>query len=329
MKQKIRKEKTCLNCGAHVAEIYCPHCGQENTEPRESFGALLYHFFADFTHFDSKFFRTMKDLVWRPGFLTKAYLAGKRKSYLHPIKMYIFISFLFFLCLGLVNRKDHEKNQAVEISNEAVAEKLATTLDSLKNDPEVDSATLHAIKHNFNKAVVNARMLDYSTLEAYDSAQNSLPPDLRARKVARYIERKRIAWKEKYPLQSHDMIKEKFVHAIPKIMFLLLPLFALFLKWFYRRKYYYVDHAIFSLHFHSLAFMLMLVSLLADRLFNISIFESYAILLLFIYLVAALHRVYQQSIVRSFFKALALTIMYSIAICVVLASAAIIIFITV
>lgn len=97
MKRELRNENDCLNCSATVAGRYCSQCGQENRDPRESFGELPYHFFSDFTHFDSKFFTTIKDLVLYPGFLTKEYIAGKRMHYLNPIRMYIFISLKLIL----------------------------------------------------------------------------------------------------------------------------------------------------------------------------------------------------------------------------------------
>src|ERR1700761_4916430 len=95
----LRKEKTCLNCGAVVQDKFCSHCGQLNAEPKESFGHLIGHFLEDVTHYDSQLFTTIRDLLFRPGFLTKEYVAGKRVSYLNPIRMYIFISAVFFLVL--------------------------------------------------------------------------------------------------------------------------------------------------------------------------------------------------------------------------------------
>src|SRR5436189_4808282 len=94
---KERKEKTCLNCNAEVQGRYCQNCGQENTEPRETVWQLILHFFQDITHFDGKFFSTVKYLFLRPGFLSKEYMAGRRAAYVNPIRMYIFTSAFFFL----------------------------------------------------------------------------------------------------------------------------------------------------------------------------------------------------------------------------------------
>ncbi|MBO9564373.1 MAG: DUF3667 domain-containing protein [Niastella sp.] len=94
---KERHEKICLNCEAELSGRYCHVCGQENIEPKESVWGLVSHFFYDITHFDGKFFSTTKYLITRPGFLPAEYIRGRRARYLHPIRMYVFSSALFFL----------------------------------------------------------------------------------------------------------------------------------------------------------------------------------------------------------------------------------------
>jgi hypothetical protein len=94
---KERAEKICLNCGANLYGRYCHACGQENTMPRESVWGLVSHFFNDITHFDGKFFSTAKYLITRPGFLSQEYIKGRRNSYLHPIRMYVFTAGIFFI----------------------------------------------------------------------------------------------------------------------------------------------------------------------------------------------------------------------------------------
>ena len=120
-----RKEKDCLNCGTIVQGRYCHVCGQENVVPKETFWHMVTHFFFDITHFDSQFFETVKDLLFRPGFLSKEYMAGRRANYLHPVKMYVFTSAIFFLLffsffkptvsnIQLMNKKDR-KNTMVQL----------------------------------------------------------------------------------------------------------------------------------------------------------------------------------------------------------------------
>ena len=134
----LRPNNTCLNCGHIVEERFCTHCGQENLEPKETVGHLISHFFEDLTHFDGKFFVTVKDLIIKPGFLTREYVAGRRMSYLNPIRMYIFISAMFFLVLFAGKEDDAHGRQednvhAVNIFRQQLADSLRSARpDSLR-----------------------------------------------------------------------------------------------------------------------------------------------------------------------------------------------------
>jgi hypothetical protein len=130
MNHHLRQDKTCLNCGANVEERYCPRCGQENLEPKESFGRLISHFFSDLTHYDSKLFITVKNLLGKPGFLTKEYLAGKRLHYLHPIRIYVFVSFLYFLMILGFNT--HKNEMDASIAKNASQVVRSRIMDSLQ-----------------------------------------------------------------------------------------------------------------------------------------------------------------------------------------------------
>ena len=117
-KSALRKDKTCLNC-RHVVEMrFCPNCGQENTDSRKTFHHLFIHFFEDLTHYENAFWRTIRNLLFKPAALTKEYLSGKRLSYLAPVRLYIFISFLtFFLFTVIPDSEDHliKSNQTTSV----------------------------------------------------------------------------------------------------------------------------------------------------------------------------------------------------------------------
>jgi hypothetical protein len=112
---KERKERNCLNCQATVIGRYCHVCGQENLEPKETVWHLVQHFFNDITHFDGKFFSTVGLLLRKPGFLSAEYVAGRRMSYLNPIRMYVFTSAFFFIILYSISKpEDIFKNKPAE-----------------------------------------------------------------------------------------------------------------------------------------------------------------------------------------------------------------------
>ncbi len=106
----IRKDKTCLNCRHVVESRFCPNCGQENSDTRKTFHHLFVHFFEDLTHYENAFWRTIKNLLFKPSALTKEYLSGKRLSYLAPVRLYIFISFLTFFLLSVLPGKSIEQS---------------------------------------------------------------------------------------------------------------------------------------------------------------------------------------------------------------------------
>jgi len=103
------------------------------------------------------------------------------------------------------------------------------------------------------------------------------------------------------------------VDLYSKGMFVLLPVFALLLKLFYR-KFYYIDHLVFSVHLFSasyIAFALLLsIETLADRYLLVMIFQVILLLATLAYAVSALHRVYKNSWLKSMLKFLALLLLF-------------------
>ena len=87
----------CKNCNSELMGIYCSECGQKNTELL-SVKAIVKELTDNMFSFDSRFFITLKYLIIKPGFLTKEYWAGRRTTYLPPLRMYLVLSvFYFFL----------------------------------------------------------------------------------------------------------------------------------------------------------------------------------------------------------------------------------------
>jgi hypothetical protein len=116
-----------------VIGLYCHNCGQENIEPKESVWHLVTHFFQDITHFDGKFFTSMKLLILKPGFLSREYMLGRRASYLNPVRMYLFTSAIFFLIFFSLYKVD-EKSLSVNPSAMGINYNELDKIDSVKLD---------------------------------------------------------------------------------------------------------------------------------------------------------------------------------------------------
>lgn len=90
----------CQNCGFDLSGNYCSNCGQEGKAVlNRSVISLLHHFFEELFVWDSRFFRSVKYLFIRPGFLTHEYISGRINRYISPLKMFLFTSFVLFFIM--------------------------------------------------------------------------------------------------------------------------------------------------------------------------------------------------------------------------------------
>ena len=177
---KEREEKVCLNCGTALTGRYCPNCGQENTEPKETVWTLVSHFFNDITHFDGKFFSTGKYLLARPGFLSSEYIKGRRASYLHPIRMYVFTSAFFFIIFfslfnpAEITEKKDSREQLKELTDasNSLSKTLAVKNDTDLNDPDLRAAILRSRENiDAHAAVLKKKVEEEARLDSIKQQQ--------------------------------------------------------------------------------------------------------------------------------------------------------------
>jgi hypothetical protein len=87
----------CANCGAPLSGHFCSHCGQRAEHAVHSLWHFMREVTEDLTHADSRLWRTLRALLFKPGYLTQEFLAGRRVSYLPPLRSYLVLSVFFFL----------------------------------------------------------------------------------------------------------------------------------------------------------------------------------------------------------------------------------------
>jgi hypothetical protein len=92
-------ESNCLNCGTPLTGPYCSACGQK-AHIHRSLRAFAGDFVAGVMNFEGKFWRTLPMLAWRPGELTRRYIAGERATFISPIALYLFTVFAMFAVLN-------------------------------------------------------------------------------------------------------------------------------------------------------------------------------------------------------------------------------------
>src|SRR6202011_4740037 len=97
----------CENCGAELCGKYCAVCGEAAIDYRRSFRHVIIDILDSFLNWDSKFFATIGWLLLRPWHLTNEFLAGRRVRYLHPLRLYLLASILFFFAVNYGARGLH------------------------------------------------------------------------------------------------------------------------------------------------------------------------------------------------------------------------------
>lgn len=322
-----REDKTCLNCNHVVEKRFCPNCGQENVTTRKTFYLLFVHFFEDLTHYENAFWKTIKNLLIKPSSLTKEYLSGKRMSYLAPIRLYIFLSFVTFFTIAitsseeddLINYKKEGKSTPLsEIEIRKEIEKELSPFYKMERKGLVEKKFIDSLRTTLIEARRKNKdkdsgffILGYNSMKQLDSTLNS-------KKKTFYeweynLIKKSILINEKYTNEEiQEKLGDNMFRNFPKVLFLYMPIFA-FLLWLFhnKKKWYYFDHGIFTLHYFSfllliflLIYMLTLFSNYFDNTFiNIlfGIFIVIGVIWMIYYFYPAHHRFYGCSRIRSFF----------------------------
>jgi hypothetical protein len=94
-------ESACLNCGSRLVGDYCHRCGQQ-AHIHRSLGAFWHDIAHSVLHFEGKIWRTLPLLAWRPGELTRRYIAGERARFVSPMALFLFSVFLMFAVFSFV-----------------------------------------------------------------------------------------------------------------------------------------------------------------------------------------------------------------------------------
>lgn len=201
----------CRNCDSVLTDAYCAACGQKDLDLERPLLQLIGEVVKEAVDLDGRAWRTAKTLFRHPGLLTQVYLAGKRRLYTPPLRLYLFVSVTFFIIMAWA----------------ASAGVLLEPGQTVSDD-----------------AAVQARFM------------------------------------------SDDL---------PRLMFLLLPAFALLLKLVLWRRLYF-DHLIFSLHLHCAAYVVMAFMVPMENAAGVFWPALAAQLALFVYIAVymtlALRRVY-------------------------------------
>jgi hypothetical protein len=265
----------CRNCDAILSGRYCANCGQRGDIHVPTTRELMHEVLEGLTHSDSRLWRTLLLLWFRPGVLTNEFLAGRRAGSLPPFRLYLIVSVAYFL---IVSVSPYTDLQVVRVS--------------VSDNPTVDSAPLSDLNCD-DVAIFGRTHSDWNA---------------RIRHACTEIRR-----------DNAVSLQKNLIAALPKALFVFLPLIALLhmlLYWRPRRRY--AEHLVFFLHLQALFFSVGIArALLGDLAHRWSALTGVSSLLSFllglslpIYTVLALRRVFKNGWLKTLLKAVCLAIAY-------------------
>ncbi len=328
----------CRNCGLSLKGQYCSGCGQRARVRMITVWELLRDLFGDVFELDSRLWRSLVPLLFKPGFLTREYLEGRRVRYMPPFRMYLVLSVLFFLLVSLFSDADGIRftsdEDGASISTQIGAdgaegeETADADTDSVGSaEPANPSArpTKDAVKDESPNLAADVSAKDADE----EKKQNDDQCDLEVSKMTTGI-----GWLDRRLSEEHleevcrqvvaDQGKtaiREFLRNTPTMMFFFLPLIAVLMKFLYPlSKRYYVEHLLFFVHYHAFFFLVLALLMLWGRVVTgltlpgwLSTIPNVVVgIYIPVYLFLAMRRVYGQGRLATSFKYMLLGVGYFI-----------------
>ena len=281
----------CENCGAPMAGPFCAQCGQAAIDYRRSFRHIIVDVLDSFLNWDSKFFATIGWLIARPWHLTNQFLAGRRVRYVHPLRLYLLVSILFFFVVNYWAKSIHADPSKLSAADRA---DIAAEL----NDPDIPPAVKARIR-----AALDAKGRTPPEAQTSPSPQTAVTPQpsviaspppvtspsppgdfgpmVQFDKPPSTGFEKWLEQRAKEKMGEHGSKMALFIATLvsnlPYMMFCCIPLFAFVLKLLYvRKRVFYIDHLVYALHIHSFAYLAIMLIVLITLGLNRSIPGAFA-----------------------------------------------------
>jgi len=271
----------CANCETPLQGTYCYNCGQLAEDFHRNSWHLLVEAVESLLHLDGRLFKTLPNLLRRPGQLTRDYLNGKRAWQVQPFRMFLVILLVVLFVSHLATKKgEHEEgpntiHTNLSIPGEAGAPPTVIPLNTPKTRAALDEAraeiamdpTMTAAEKRTALLAVNGdwakfgkAIADQKTAEAAADGHviDTEESDSARMKAFKHWADARITAIREDP-ERFALIMEIWLH---RVAILALPVSALMLSllFIFNRRFYVFDHLIFSMH--SLSFQMLLVTVI-------------------------------------------------------------------
>jgi hypothetical protein len=273
--------KHCPNCETAFDNSfkYCPNCGQANKKLSLSFKYFISEFLTGMFNLDSKIFRTLKLLFFKPGKLSKEFIEGRRNTYIPPVRLYLAGSLIYFTVSSFFS----DPIKFTDDSN--------ITADSASNTITMNN--LDSLQHFLNED---------DTLSELVGSGDSI--------IEAHVNKSRL--KKISTPEGQKKFKEKIMDYIPIGMFFLVPLTALLFFLLFKKDTYYIEHLIFVIHLQTLFYLIFTVLNLLEIFINTEIMEAITAIIFITVLVSWVKKYYMLNWLKTIGKTILLLMMYAI-----------------
>jgi Protein of unknown function (DUF3667) len=270
----------CLNCGASLSGPFCAACGQRVVPPHPTTKELIGDAYDELVGWDGKFARTLRLLLAHPGELTRAVIEGRRGRYVRSVRLYLACSVLYFLVQAGAPLPDIGASFDVGFGV------------SVGETPTPGEAA-------FAKAITSGR-------GSLSEAERGL--------LEREIESQHWLFRGMFRAMADDYqgLMRRAGDAIPRVLFVLIPVLAAVLALFYRGRHY-PEHLYFAVHFGAFVFIVLTIESLTAytrSLVAIAAAQLIGAVVILVYGIVAQRRVYGGSWLLTGAKALGVSVVY-------------------
>ena len=254
----LAEEAACANCGWQLEGRFCSSCGQRE-EPRvPTFMTMIKEVTEAMLGLESKLWRSIALLLFRPGRLTAAYLSGKRQRYTSPFRLFLLFSIVTFAYLSFLGS---QSLNSISVENIAQMEK---GLKEIKKEQSEDGENKEAEGDGININLTGGLLSEERENEVEKIFISSITLALSDLKEGRT-----------------DKVVKNFIQPLPKALLLFLPFIAFACKIIYLgRGKYYIEHLIYLLHNHAFLYAIILITLLTFQLSKLYPYLEYPMAIL-------------------------------------------------
>ena len=255
----------CANCLSPLAGPFCAQCGQHIADYHRSVWRFVTDFFENAFSWDNKFLRTVDPLLRRPGWLTQEFMAGRRVRYVHPLRLFLFTS---FICLALLQWTHRDPAHARRTGDRASAASSAAASNEGDKEDEEEAAAPDPTPAQPPAAATPAepslRQIFRDTYKSH--GKNAVPPDAAKLEAAGDAFQKKVAEATakletaNKAVEFRERVTTNVQSKLSWVALAMLPIFALFMRLaFGSAGGYYFAHLVFSLHYHTFLLMFWVV----------------------------------------------------------------------